>query len=47
MKKNRHILINITDDDYNIIKVNAERERRTLTNYLYILIIDSIRKDEK
>lgn len=47
MKKDKHILINITDDDYNIIKVNAEKERRTITNYLYILIIDLLRRDEK
>ena len=43
MKKDKHILINLTEADYNQLKEQADKEQRTLTNYAYILLIKALK----
>lgn len=38
MKKNKHILININEDQYNILKELASKDNRSITNYCYLII---------
>lgn len=44
MKKNKHITININEYIYNDIVFLADDDRRTITEYLYLLVIDEIKK---
>lgn len=41
----KRIQIYIDEDIYNIIKENAERERRSLSNYTSIIVEEAIKKD--
>ena len=38
MKKDRHILINLTDGEYKSIQEQANQQERTITNYCYLVI---------
>ena len=42
MKKNKHILLNLTQEEYNELQAKADQEKRTLTNYTYLLIIKAL-----
>lgn len=42
MKRNKHILINLTEDQYNQLIFIAEKERRKLADMAYIILTDSI-----
>jgi len=42
MKKIKHITINLTEDEYNSVLFIANKERRTLANTAYLLLIDSL-----
>ena len=44
MKKTKHILINLTEEDYKRLQANADKEQRTLTNYTYLLIIKALER---
>lgn len=44
MKKNKHIHINLTEDQYNALLLMATREKRNITNMAYILLNDAIEK---
>lgn len=44
MKKNKHIHINLTEDQYNALLLMAAREKRNITNMAYILLNDAIEK---
>ncbi len=45
MTDKKRIQIYIDEDIYNIIKENAERERRSLSNYTSIIVEEAIKKD--
>lgn len=45
MKKNKHILLNITEDQYNALVLMAEKNKRNITNMAYILLDDAIEKN--
>lgn len=38
MKKNKHITINLTEDQYNAVLLMAIKENRNITNMVYILL---------
>lgn len=38
MKKNRHITLNLTEDQYNAVLLMATKENRNITNMVYILL---------
>ena len=40
MKKDKHITINIDDNDYNALKTIASKENRNITNLCYLIIKD-------
>ena len=42
MKRIKHILINLTEDQYNQLLFIAEKERRKLADMAYIILTDSI-----
>ena len=42
MKKIKHILVNLTEADYNQLQEQAKKENRTLTNYTYLLIVKGL-----
>ena len=42
IKRNKHITINLSDDEYNALLFMANKDRRTLANYLYLLVSDEI-----
>lgn len=42
MKKNKHILLNITEDQYNALVLMAAKNKRNITNMVYILLEDAI-----
>lgn len=42
MKKNKHILLNITEDQYNALVLMAAKNKRNITNMAYILLDDAI-----
>ena len=41
-KRNKHILINLTDDQFTCLKFIAEKQRRKISDAAYLLLIDSI-----
>ena len=45
--RNKHILINIDDDIYNKIESLAALDRRPVSTYIYLLVIDEILKRYK
>lgn len=44
MKKNKHIHINLTEDQYNALLLMATAEKRNITNMAYILLDAAIEK---
>lgn len=40
--RNKHILINLTDDQYKQIEFIASKERRKVADVAYLLIVDSL-----
>jgi len=44
MKKNKHIHINLTEDQYNALLLMANTEKRNITNMAYILLDAAIEK---
>lgn len=38
MKKNKHITLNLTEDQYNAVLLMATKENRNITNMVYILL---------
>ena len=45
MKRQKHICINLNDDEYNTLLFLANKERRKLAEYVYLIVIDSIDKN--
>lgn len=43
--KSKHILINITEDQYNALMLIANKTSRTITNVSYLLLIESLEKN--
>ena len=43
--KSKHILINITEDQYNALLLMANKEKRNITNMSYLLLVDAIEKN--
>lgn len=41
-KRNKHVLINLTEDQYNQLLFIAEKERRKLADMAFIILTDSI-----
>lgn len=44
MKKDNHILINLSDDDYILIKTIATLERRSISEISRLILIDNAKK---
>lgn len=44
MKRNKHILINLTEDQYNAINLIAKKTRRKIADVAFIMLTDSIEK---
>ena len=44
MKKDKHILINLTENDYNIINTLARLLRRSVTELASMILIDNANK---
>ena len=42
MKRNKHILINLTEDQYNAIALMSDKNRRKIADMVYILVSDAI-----
>lgn len=38
MKKNKHVTLNLTEDQYNAVLLMATKENRNITNMVYILL---------
>lgn len=45
MKKNKHITINLKEEDYNNLLCIAADQNRNITNMAYLLLIDAIKKN--
>lgn len=45
MKKNKHILLNITEDQYNALVLMADANKRNITNMAYLFLEDAIEKN--
>ena len=45
MKRNKHILINLTEDQYNAIALMSDKNRRKIADMVYILVSDAIEKN--
>ena len=45
MKKTKHILLNITEDQYNALVLMAAKNKRNITNMAFILLDDAIEKN--
>ena len=45
MKRNKHITINLTDDQYLKIENLARAQRRTVADAAYIIIIDNLQNE--
>ena len=41
-KRNKHILINLTEDQYNAIALMSDKNRRKIADMVYILVSDAI-----
>lgn len=44
MKKNNHITINLSDDEYNALLFLSKQDRRKLAEYVYLLVVDELLK---
>ena len=42
MKRNKHILINLTEDQYNMLLFIANKENRKISDAAYLMIIESL-----
>lgn len=42
MKRNKHVLINLNEDQYNALLFIANKQRRKASDAAYLLIIDAI-----
>lgn len=42
MKRNKHILINLTEDQYNAIALISDKNRRKIADMVYIFVSDAI-----
>ena len=42
MKRNKHILINLTEDQFNCLKFIAIKENRKISDIAYLLLINTI-----
>ena len=47
MKKDKHIMLNVTEQDYNELQAQADKEKRTLTNYTYLLITRALKEQKQ
>ena len=45
MKRNRHITINLTDPEYKTIEKLAAADRRRISDYVYLKLIDCLSLD--
>ena len=45
MKRNKHILINLTDAEYNEIIYIANANKRKIADVAYLLLLNSLDKD--
>ena len=45
MKRNKHVLINLTEDQYNALVFIANKENRKISDSAYLIIIESINKN--
>lgn len=41
-KRNKHVLINLTEDQYNAIALMSDKNRRKIADMVYILVSDAI-----
>lgn len=41
-KRNKHILINLTENQYNQLLFIADKQRRKLADIAYLMLIDSL-----
>ena len=42
MKRNKHILINLTEEQYNMLLFVANKENRKISDAAYLIIIESL-----
>lgn len=42
MKRDRHILINITETQYNTLMMLSDEQKRKVSEYAYLLLIQAI-----
>ena len=42
MKRNKHILINLTEDQFNCLKFIADKENRKNSDIAYLLLINTL-----
>lgn len=40
MKKTKYVTFSLCEEDYNKLKQQAEKDRRTLANYITLLVLD-------
>lgn len=45
--KDKHITLNLNEEQYNALKDRAEKENRTITNYAYLLLIKALKETEE
>lgn len=45
--KNKHVLVNMTAEEYDRLKSEATANDRTITNYLYLIIKKHLQGAEK
>lgn len=43
MKKNKHILINLTESEYEMIQAIAIKDRRKITEVAYLILQDGLK----
>ena len=42
MKRNKHVLINLTEDQFNMLLFIANKENRKISDIAYLIIIESL-----
>ena len=47
MKKNKHITININDNEYSKLNELALKSDRSITNYCYLIIVKHLKEERK
>ena len=45
MKRNKHILINLTEDQFNCLKFIASKENRKNSDIAYLLLINTLNNE--